>query len=241
MNLYRAIGVGAVQSNMIVFGAEQLQHLNVKSRYFDKYIVVVNLAAIISKLIIANIQDQQKHYLICYLIVTSLLLCAALLFVLGWRFYWHTNLHETVVSNFFPVFFNAFQTWLKYRKYKRMEANQNSSLTNSISTNGNLIEETEDDTSIRFVRRPSVFIDFAKVINNGKYQDRIVDDVKSLRKAFFVYGLLIPYWLIYNQLDSTLLNQRQHMHISQSSSSSSTHPLIITSISFGDPITIIGE
>lgn len=67
-----------------------------------------------------------------------------------------------------------------------MEANQNSSLTNSISANGNLIEEIEDDTSIRFVRRPSVFI--AKVINNGKYQDRIVDDVK-LRKAFFVYGL----------------------------------------------------
>lgn len=213
MNLYRAIGVGAVQSNMIVFGAEQLQHLNVKSRYFDKYIVVVNLAAIISKLIIANIQDQQKHYLICYLIVTSLLLCAALLFVLGWRFYWHTNLHETVVSNFFPVFFNAFQTWLKYRKYKRMEANQNSSLTNSISTNGNLIEETEDDTSIRFVRRPSVFIDFAKVINNGKYQDRIVDDVKSLQNALIICVLLFPYWFIFTQVYTTFPAQANYMSI----------------------------
>jgi len=44
----RAIGVGAVQVNMAVFGAEQIQKSKITSRYFDKYMVAVNIGAIIA-------------------------------------------------------------------------------------------------------------------------------------------------------------------------------------------------
>ena len=57
---------------------------------------------------------------------------------------------------------------------------------------------------MRTDERPHGFLDFAKAKNNGRFIDRIVDDVKSLQKAFIVFALLIPYWLIYNQVKEIL-------------------------------------
>jgi len=48
--------------------------------------------------------------------------------------------------------------------------------------------------------RLSIFLDFGKAANDGKFHDRIVDDLNSLRHAIIVFSLLIPYWLIYNEV-----------------------------------------
>ena len=48
--------------------------------------------------------------------------------------------------------------------------------------------------------QPRTFLDFAKAVNHGNFHNRIVDDVKSLRNALVVFTLLIPYWLIYDQV-----------------------------------------
>jgi hypothetical protein len=57
----------------------------------------------------------------------------------------------------------------------------------------------EDEEVTRKDQQVSTFLDYAKAMNDGKYIDRIVDDVKSLRGAFAIFILLIPYWLIYDQ------------------------------------------
>ena len=36
--------------------------------------------------------------------------------------------------------------------------------------------------------------------NSGRFTDRMINDIKSFRRALLVFSLLIPYFLIYNQV-----------------------------------------
>jgi hypothetical protein len=201
--LRSAVGAGAVKSNMAVFGAEQIQDSKPASKYFDKYVMAVNIGAMIEIWIIPYIQnkpDAHPHdYQTAYLIAVGTLCIAALLFLIGWPYYIHVNLNETVVYNCIPVVINAFQTWRKQKQIQHSIDQENaiSSTSDLLNASDNLNEE---EKPIRIEHQPSSFLDYAKAANHGKYSDRIVDDVKSLRGAMLVFSLLIPYWLIYNQV-----------------------------------------
>ena len=175
-----AIGDGAVKCNLITFGADQIHDSIFTSRYFDKFVVIINIANILEELLRIYILSEE-HYFLLYIISVSNLYIAALLFILGWKFYIHIKPYDSVLSNCFPVYKNAFQTWWKYKKNKH-----------SLDQN-NLRREEIDEQSLKIV-------DFAKVINNGKYLDRIVDDVKSLQKAVITCVLILPYWFIFTQV-----------------------------------------
>jgi hypothetical protein len=56
------------------------------------------------------------------------------------------------------------------------------------------------DESIRKDERPSTFLDFAKIVNHGKFLDWIVDDVKPLQNAISICVLVLPYCLIFTQV-----------------------------------------
>jgi dipeptide/tripeptide permease len=183
---------------MAVFGAEQIQKSKITSRYFDKYIVSANIGSIIATVVIPYIQKDASLYFTGYIVAASLLLVGALLFSIGYRYYIHIELYETVITKCIPVVINAFQTRHKYKQTKRpIEKNQTDSspkyLLNSLQSANNLEE------SLRADEQSLTFLDYAKAANQGKFTDRIVNDVKSLRTALVVFFLLIPYWLIYHQ------------------------------------------
>ncbi len=196
--LHSAIGAGAIESNMAVFGAEQNQELNIKSRYFDKYIAAVNIGAIFAMWATPFTLNDDNFYHIVYMVTASVLFVAASLFLIGWRFYIHVKSNETVITKCIPVVINACRSRHQYKKKINTRSNEqlNSSTLNSTSAFHSLID---GEKLIIIDERPSTFLDFAKV-PNGKFHDRIVDDVKSLRSAFIVFSLFIPYWLVYTQV-----------------------------------------
>ncbi len=179
---------------MAVFGAEQIQGLKITSRYFDKYMIAVNIGSIIARLGIPSIQQQQYYY-IGYTGAAAMLLIAAVIFIIGWQYYIHVKPYDTVVSKCIPVYTNAFQTW---RKHKQNKYSIRRGYLNSTAANADDSLSSEDERE-RIDEPPSRFLDYAKIVNHGKFHDRIVDDVKSLRNAFIVFGLFIPYWVIYSQ------------------------------------------
>jgi hypothetical protein len=186
---------------MPVFGIEQVEKPPITSRYFDKHIIVVNISAIIAKSIISYIQDTDNtRIFLGYIIATSMLLSAAILFNIGCRYYAYIEPYDTVVSKCIPVVKNAFQTWWQYKKNNQLtnEELNNSGRLNVLDAAYQSSEPEEE--SIGTDGSPSTFLDFAKLVNHGKFDDRIVEDVKSLRSAFLIFGLLIPYWLIYDQV-----------------------------------------
>ncbi len=187
-----------MKSNLAVFGAEQIQEPKIASRYFDKYFVAVNIGIIIATLVIPPISLQaggNTHA--AYIFATSMIFVAALLFIIGYRYYIHGTPYDSVLINCIPVLTTAFQTWYQHRQNQDQRSRDRAHINTSHST----IEE-----SIRIEEQPVAFLDFAKAVNHGNFHDRIVDDVKSLRSAFIVFALLIPYWLIYNQVGKIIFS-----------------------------------
>jgi hypothetical protein len=178
-----------------------MQGSKITSHYFDKYALVVASGSMIAILIIPYIQHEITidYYFVPYLVATSMLFVAALLFIFGLQYYIHVKSNETVITKCLPVVINAFQSWYKY-KQKRLvvEKKVNSIQLKVVNTSYNHITEADDSMIIN--RRPSTFLDFAKATNHGKFQERIVDDIKTLRRAFTVFILLVPFWLVYIQV-----------------------------------------
>jgi hypothetical protein len=210
--LSRAIGVGAVQANIAVFGAEQSQESKITSRFFDRYFVGVNLGAIVATLCVPLIQTDSMNtssansYFYGYLIAICMLIGAASLFICGRRYYIRTPPYDTVIKVSIPVIINAFHTWRQYRR--SCSASNVHHRGPSMRCHG-----TDQDGSMRINQSSPSFLDFAKAANNGKFPDRIVDDVKSLRRAATVFLLLIPYWLIYYQVERITNWKQVHWRI----------------------------
>ena len=174
------MGAGAVQTNMAVLGAEQISTSKITSRYFDKYIIAVNTASILTRMVIPSIERDETYYYIAYIIAAGMLCLSAILFILGWKYYIRIQPCDSVVIHCIPVVINAYQSWRQYKKMKHLTDKQNVNVSQSLS--------------------PSTFLDFAKEINNGKFNDRVVEDVKLIRNAFIVFGFFIPFWLVDNQV-----------------------------------------
>ncbi|CAF1137149.1 unnamed protein product [Rotaria sordida] len=238
--IFMAIGVGAVQANMAVFGAEQIHESKITSRYFDKYYVAVNIGAIIAILSIPIIQtdlNDQTHsnnYFYGYLIAIFMLFAAALLFIIGRQYYIHTRPHDTIVTKCIPVIINAFQTWREHHKNKsKLGRIRTDSILRNLFSRQNTISQ---EGIIQNDERSLSFLDYAKATNNGKCLDRHVNDVKSLQRSIIVFLLLIPYWIIYYQVQITFPLQGQQMNIPFLSKDKK---MPISWMSLGDSVTII--
>jgi len=191
---------------MSVFGSEQIQTATLKSRFFDYYLLVVNIGGIVSTIVIRTIYNNShashSPYFIPSIIAASAIWISAILFVIGWKYYFHDNLRETVVINCIPVIINAFQA---RRRYERESSKvQSQQIASEPSTTLNASQSSSDDGHRRIPidNRPAKFLDFAKV-PYGKFHDRIVNDVKSLQGIMLVFTLLIPYWVIWSQVKIT--------------------------------------
>jgi peptide/histidine transporter 3/4 len=191
---YSAVGVGAVQANMAIFGAEQIREQRSTTQYFDKYYAAVNTGGLVSFAILAYVHQNIK-WLYGHIIATSLLALTWLIFLMGYKCYIHIKPHDSVITNFFPVLINAFRTWRKFRYRARRIHYERRDSNNRTET-----REQNDHVSYELNERPKSFFDYAKVAYNGKFQDRVVDDIKALRRVIIMFLLLIPYWIIYLQV-----------------------------------------
>ncbi len=165
--------------------------------------VAINIGAMLATLSIPfDPNENEKNIFREYVVAASILFLAALLFFAGRKCYIHVTPYDSVIVNCFPVIINAFQSWRQYKKNEVSveEEQATSSSSNLLNASDSL---TEEDRPMRIEERPSSFLAFAKAANHGKFNDRIVDDVQSLRSAIIVFSLLIPYWLLYNQVRET--------------------------------------
>jgi peptide/histidine transporter 3/4 len=188
---------------MAIFGAEQIREQKATTQYFDKYYVAVNIGSLLSFGIIAYIQ-QNNSYFLGYIISTAVLGVTLLIFLSGYKYYMHIKPHDSVITNFFPVLINAFQTWRQYGQHANGFVRKRTLSNEPILSNDH--EENNDHPTFHTNERPISFFDYAKGANNGRFQDRVVDDIKSLRRIIAMFLLLIPYWLIYLQVKSVFLS-----------------------------------
>lgn len=194
----RATGIGAVQVNMAVFGADQFRETKMASRYFDKYYVAVNIGATIATLSISMIQSDSNRrenpnsYFYGYLIGFLMIIGANILFIVGYRYYLHINPYDSILLKFIPVVINAFRTRRRNRRNTQISyrARENSQINQTTISQDETIDSEQSMS----------FLDYADIANNGKFTHRVVDDAKTFQRAIIVYLLLIPYWITYYQV-----------------------------------------
>ena len=200
--LFSAFGVGAIKSNLVILGAEQNQDQisRQSSRYFDQYAFAVNLGGTIGIGIIPYLHSvlHPDQYYILYLVAVVMIVMAAMIFFIGWRYYLHVPSNETVIFRCIPVLINACRSWYAFRRNRsqrnQFEANMRS--TRIRSSRSMRVEE-----SIIEGENSSSLLDFAKQSRGGAFRNRHVQEVKAVRSALLVFTLLIPFWLAYNQVD----------------------------------------
>ena len=205
-----AMGVGAVQANMALFGAEQAQEDKTTVRYFDVYYAAVNTGGLLAFGAIAYLQINTDFF-IGYLVPGGLLITGFVLFTAGYPWYIHRKPQKSLITEFLPTVVNACQSWRNHR-----------------------------DASVESSDRPSrpldSWLDYAMVENQGRFSARTVNDIKSFGRIVVVFLLLIPYWLLYVQVETTFIVQGAHMKLP-----TAFDKLPVVWLSLGNQIIIIGR
>lgn len=173
--------------------------MNTKFPYSNLYSIFVNIGAIIGTIISTTIPSFGLNHIHEYTFISyvGVLFLAVLSFVFGCRCYYNIKQNESIFLNFPKVLFNAINIvcchWCKTDEEKPLVARLESDTPNS-SHNLTMV------TKFHVKRKPKTFLDNATVEYGGRFNERIVDEAKCLVKAVTMFTLLIPYWLIYNQV-----------------------------------------
>ncbi|KAG0729059.1 Solute carrier family 15 member 4 [Chionoecetes opilio] len=69
----------------------------------------------------------------------------------------------------------------------------------------------QQDTTLSPLRLEPRFLDRAKIRYGGSFHESAVDDVRSLGRLLAVFIALIPYWLVYFQMETSFQAQGLHM------------------------------
>lgn len=161
----------------------------------------MNIGSIVETLLVDYVQPKNLTYFSIFVVASSILFSGCVLFFLGWKYYIHVQPYDSVVIHCIPVVVNAFQSRRRYKKdQRRINNDQMTASTSNLVHNIHRDTEQAVEESTGTDRRTPTFLDFAKVVQNGKYQDRIVNDVKLFRTAIILSIILFPYKVIYSQV-----------------------------------------
>ncbi|XP_067125178.1 solute carrier family 15 member 4-like [Centruroides vittatus] len=189
------IATGTVKANIAPFGADQVRAAGPDSLrvFFNWFYWCINIGSFVAIGAIAYVQQSYLGFFIGYLIPACFLGVAIIIFIFGKPLYITQNPSGSAIMAVFAIFKEA---WKSNRR-------RTSRINNSEVVNSN-----------RSLGSPPSWLDMAKVQYGGKFHEAVVEDVKTLGRVMVVFVALIPYWLLYFQMQTTFLVQGIHMKLS---------------------------
>ncbi|XP_046340255.2 solute carrier family 15 member 4-like [Haliotis rufescens] len=223
-----AVGNGSFKANIAPFGADQVNQegQQVTLGFFNWFYWCVNLGAFIGLLAITWV-EQMKSFFYGYLSACVCLSVGAIIFILGGCCYVRRPAAGSILTNIFRIIREAFRMRRRRRRDYR---------TKSI-TGGKMVDEAEP------LHERLSFLDYAKHRHGGVFHDSLVEDVKELKKVLCVFAVLIPYWMVYFQMQTTFLVQGLHMklmfHLNESNDDPPHPQLVVAWFSLFDVVFLI--
>lgn len=184
-----ALGTGPFRSNIAPFGADQVRGEGPQANltFFNWYYWCINVGSLVALSVITYVQ-QYHGFRWGYLSAVVCLGVSAFVFLCGSCCYIYRPRTGSVVKNIFKVLCEAC----------------------SVGKWGAKKAVSDDDNTIDV---PTTCLDYAKYRYGGNIQDSTVDEVKKILKIICVFITLIPYWMVYFQMETTFLIQGLHMNL----------------------------
>ncbi|XP_045171145.2 solute carrier family 15 member 4-like [Mercenaria mercenaria] len=194
-------GTGMLRANIAPFGADQLRGEGSESSvvFFNWYYWSINVGTLIALGGIAYLQQgvQTDGFFYGYLIAMCCLGAGMLIFLSGKCTYVYRKPVGSIFTNILKIIREA------WRMKKRKKAQQYE----------HRLEFQRGQADLVPTLQPASFLDHAKFRFGGTYHDNDVDDVKQLGKILVVFAALLPYWMVYYQMETTFLVQGLHMKL----------------------------
>ena len=240
------IAVGFVKANLGPFGADQVisRGQTLVFKYFNWLYWCINLGSLASFSLLAYIQ-QNYNFFIGYLIPFMALILSFLLFLIGTFSYIRKEAEFPVLSTIFKVVYEAFKSKKRRKNLVKQKQRERALLVDDENSNA-----SDFESSFNFDRQQGgnrfdsnsynkiSWLDNAKIRYGGRFDDNQVDDIKSLKRIIILFAILVPYWLVYFQIETTYLIQGFHMKLF---SKSGRHTFMIPAawLSIIDQITVL--
>ncbi|ELU04156.1 hypothetical protein CAPTEDRAFT_167732 [Capitella teleta] len=186
-----AIGNGGVKANIAPFGADQVKMLGSTSTrgFFNWFYWSINLGALVALGLFAFVQ-QELSFFWGYVVPGMLLCVGTILFICGFCFYVMKPPSGSILSNIVKIIFQGCRLSARNKKIT-----------------------TSSSSGVHSMDPPEGCLDRAKLRFGGSFHDNCVDDVRSLGRVLLVFLAIIPYWIVYFQMETTFIVQGLHMKL----------------------------
>lgn len=202
------LATGSIRSNVAPFGADQYKFSASDSmrRFFNWFYWCVNIGAFLSLGVIAFIQQTFiDGFFIGYLVPTVGLGVAMVIFCLGRPWYLVQKPAGSLLINILKILQEAYRSNRRYRiRLERQKSLRIDSPSPDVTSGTGVTTAISDMPS---------WLDMAKVRYGGSFHETVVEDVKTLWKVIIIFVSLIPYWVVYFQMQTSYVAQGIHMKL----------------------------
>lgn len=195
-----SVGSGIFRSVIAPFGADQVRGEGPQTSlaFFNWYYWSINLGTLVALSVVTYIQ-QDYSFFWGFLSSNISLGVSCLVFITGCWSYVNLPKAGSILTNIFKILLESCQR----RKLHRQRENN----VEHISA------EPSDIPELKSTEKSPSFLDKAKYRYGGSFHETAVEDVKQLLKILCVFLTLLPYWMVYFQMQTTFELQGLHMKL----------------------------
>ncbi|XP_067014683.1 solute carrier family 15 member 4 [Anabrus simplex] len=218
------IAAGTVRANFPSFGAEQVKYGGTDSlrRFFNWYYWCVNIGSLLGVGALSYVAlDMPNGFLRAFAGTCGCLVAALVLFACGRPYYLVHRPAGSVLMNILCIIREGISGRCHLRRQTSIQGSP-------------LIERRAQRTP----PSPS-WLDYAKIRYGGSHHDSAVEDVKRLGIVLLLFTSLLPYWLVFFQIETGFQEQGVHLKIGFSSGTEKNFNMPTAWLSLFDQIFIL--
>ncbi|XP_046386168.1 solute carrier family 15 member 4-like [Ischnura elegans] len=195
------LGVGIVKANIPPFGAEQVRHGGPESmrKFFNWYYWCINVGSVIGVGALSFVEQELSNgFFWAFLSATICLFIALVCFCLARPYYLIHRPTGSLLTNIVRIIFEGIAGRFRQRR--------------SIQSSPIFAFPRQRRSRTQPRASPS-WLDYAKIRYGGSHHDSAVEDVKRLGAIVILFTCLLPYWLVFFQIETGFQAQGVHLNV----------------------------
>ncbi|XP_071447914.1 solute carrier family 15 member 4-like [Hetaerina americana] len=195
------LGVGIVKANIPPFGAEQVRHGGPESmrKFFNWYYWCINVGSIVGVGALSFVEQELPNgFFWAFLSATVCLSLALLIFCFTRPYFIVHRPTGSLLTNIIKITFEGISG--RFRQGRSIQSSP-------------IFAFAHKRRSPVQPRTSPAWLDYAKIRYGGSHHDSAVEDVKRLTAIFILFVCLLPYWLVFFQIETGFQAQGVHLDV----------------------------